>query len=103
MRPVGPEALLFSPTMDLFVAGLKEYNLRKGEAVMISALAFSGGAKTLLTILGEGTLIFIVLALQVVFPWLGRPVSTKRWILFSAVCAAVAVIVASVVQFRAIL
>lgn len=56
--------------------------------------------QTFLTIVGEGILLFIVLAMQLVFPWIGKPVSKKRWLLLSAVCATMAVVIASAFALR---
>lgn len=63
---------------------------------MITALALlSTKVHTLLTILGEGTLLFLVLLIGAVIPWIGKPISTKRYIAICGFCTAVWVLAAT--------
>ncbi len=52
-------------------------------------------AHALLTILGEGALLFLVLLIGAVIPWIGKPISTKRYIAICALCTAAWVLVAT--------
>jgi hypothetical protein len=68
---------------------------------MITALApLSTKALALLSILGEGMLVFFVLLIGAVIPWIGRPISTKRYIAICGLCAAVCVLVATAFAIR---
>jgi hypothetical protein len=62
---------------------------------LITALALPTKAHALLTILGEGTLLFFVLLIGAVIPWIGRPISTKRYIAICGFCTAIWVLVAA--------
>lgn len=63
---------------------------------MMTALALlTTEAHALLTILGEGTVLFFVLLMGAVIPWIGKPISTKRYIAICGLCAAAWVLVAT--------
>lgn len=63
---------------------------------MITALAVSAKVQTLWTILGEGALLFLVSLIGLVVPWIGKPVSTKRYVALCAVSTTIWVLVAAV-------
>ncbi len=67
---------------------------------MITALALPTKAHALLTILGEGTLMFLVFLIGAVIPWIGKPISTKRYIAVCALCSAIWVLVAAAFAIR---
>lgn len=63
---------------------------------MIAALAMPTKAHALLTILGEGTVVFLLGLIGSVYPWfLGKPVSTKRYIAIWGFCTVVWVLIAA--------
>lgn len=61
---------------------------------MTTALALPTKAHAVLTIFGEGTLLFLVLVFSST-PWTGRRISTKRYIAICGVCAAIWVLIAA--------
>jgi hypothetical protein len=62
---------------------------------MISALALLIQSHALFTILGEGAILFAVFMIGAVVPWIGKPISTKRYIAISALCITAWVLVAA--------
>jgi hypothetical protein len=60
---------------------------------MLAALALPTKAHALLTILGEGAVLFLVLLICSVVPWIGKPVSTKRYIAIWSLCIAILVLI----------
>jgi hypothetical protein len=62
---------------------------------MIAALALPTKTHAVLTIVGEGTLLFLVSLIGAVIPWVGKPVSTKRYVVICALCTAIWVLVAA--------
>ena len=67
---------------------------------MITALALPIHSQALFTILGEGAILFVVFMIGAVVPWIGKPISTKRYIAISALCTAAWVLVATVFAMR---
>lgn len=67
---------------------------------MITTLALPSEAHALRTILGEGTLLFFVLLIGAVIPWVGKPISTRRYIAICGLCTAIWVLVASAFAIR---
>jgi hypothetical protein len=71
---------------------------------MVAALALPTTAHALLTILGEGTLCFLLLLLGAGKAsrgaWGGRRVSTKNYIVVGGLCTAILVLVAAAVVIK---
>jgi len=66
---------------------------------MIS-LALPTKAHAAVTILSEGALLLVVFLIGAVFPWIGKPISTKRYIAICSLCTAVWVLVAAAFATR---
>lgn len=67
---------------------------------MINALALPIKSQALFTILGEGAILFLVCLIGAVVPWIGKPISRKRYIAISALCTAAWVLVAAAFAMR---
>ena len=67
---------------------------------MIAAPALPTKAHALLTILGEGALFFVLCLIGSVFPWFGKPVSTKRYLVICGLFTAIWVLVAAAFAIR---
>jgi len=67
---------------------------------MITALGLPIQSHAIFTILGECAILFVVCLIGAVVPWIGKPISTKRYIAISALCTAVWVLVAAVFAMR---
>lgn len=72
---------------------------------MITALVLPTKTHDLLTILGEGTLLFLVLLIEAgpclsAGTWKGRRISAKRYIAFCGLCTAILVLVAAAVVIK---
>lgn len=62
---------------------------------MIPALVLPAKVHALLTILGEGALFFLLCLVGAVYPWFGKPISTKRYIAICGLFTAVFVLIAA--------
>lgn len=60
------------------------------------ALALPVKPHALVTPLAEGALLFLVLLIGAVVPWIGKPISTRRYIAICGVFTALWIIVAAV-------
>jgi hypothetical protein len=67
---------------------------------MIPGPALPTKVHALLTILGEGTVFFLMCLIGAVYPWFGKPISTRRYIAISGLFTAVWVLVAAVFAVR---
>ena len=67
---------------------------------MIIALALPTEARAFLTILGEGTALFLVLLIGAVVPWIGKPISTKRYIVICGICTSIWILIAAAYAIR---
>jgi hypothetical protein len=66
---------------------------------MITAVALPK-THILLTIIGEGALLFLLSLIGAVIPWIGKRISTKRYIAICGICTAVWVLVAAAVAMN---
>lgn len=65
---------------------------------MVSASALS--AHSLMTILGEGVLLFAVSLVGLVVPWFGKPVSRKTYLLLNGAMVTIWMLIAAVFALR---
>lgn len=63
---------------------------------MITALALPAKVHALLAILGEGALFFLLCLVGAVYPWFGKPISTKRYLAICGLFTVALVLIAAV-------
>jgi hypothetical protein len=64
------------------------------------ALALPTKIHAFVTLLAEGALLFLVLLIGAVVPWIGKPISTRRYIAICGFFTALWIVVAAIFVIR---